>query len=162
MVRCPPMKKLLPFLLICFATTPSWAQAKACHEQEYNEESRKVFSSRDEYADAIRAWKARAPDTPHPIALWRAYNIYKKEHHKALSLGNDKRAHCYIGCRISQDIDFPTADYVGWYKEERDLSDCNRRTHFDEIDYIATIKGAEIGKQQHESSTCERACKQLY
>lgn len=156
------MKTLVLTLTLCFSATTSWAQAKACYEQEYNMKTRKVFSSQSEYDDAVREWQDRHPGGASPISLWRAYNIYKKEQQKALRLGNDKRAHCYVGCRIAQEIDLHTADYVGWYKEERDLSDCNIKSHFDEVDYVATLKGAEVGEQQRDAATCERACKQLY
>lgn len=99
---------------------------------------------------------------PGPIDLMRAYSLYKKEKAQAEKLGNDKRAHCFLGCRISQHTDYHTADYVGWLKEDRDISDCNPRSHFDEEDYRATVRGAQIGESQNEAATCIQACKQVY
>lgn len=156
------MKLLFILAFVVFSANTSLAQSKACYQKELNQKTKKVFSSQEEY-DATRIdWQYRSPGRANPIYLWRAYNLYKKEQQKALALGNDKRAHCYIGCRIAQETDFHTADYVGWYKEERDLNDCKASTQFDELDYLSTVRGAEIGVQQDEGSTCARSCKQLY
>lgn len=77
-------------------------------------------------------------------------------------MGSDKLAHCYIGCRISQETNYHTADYVGWLKEDRDISDCRGQSYFDEEDYRATVRGAQFGESQPDAPSCERACKQVY
>lgn len=154
--------KIFIFLLSSFISTLSWAQAKACYEIEIDFRTKKTFSSHADYQATVYDWLMREPAMPGPLSLWRAYGIYKREQQKALGLGNDKTAHCYLGCRIAQDVNYVTADYVGWYKEDQDIRDCKRGSQFDEYDYIATIKGAEIGEQQSDPMTCQRACKQLY
>lgn len=99
---------------------------------------------------------------PFPWHLVKAYSVYKNEKTQAERMSSDKRAHCYIGCRIAQETNYETADYVGWLKEKRDLSDCNPKTHFDEEDYKATIRGASFGNTQRDSLGCLQACTQTY
>ena len=35
-----------------------------------------------------------------------------------------------------------TADYAAWYKEWKDLTDCDANTHFEGADYTAAMDGA--------------------
>ena len=91
-------------------------------------------------------------------ALMKAYNVYTKEKKIADSLKNDKKAHCYMGCRIAQEVNFKTAEYVGWMKEDQDIRDCKASTHFDEADFVATVKGAELAQSALDGKACFSSC----
>lgn len=150
------------FLLILGFSSLAQAQDPLCYQKEKNPVTRQVFQSEDEYNSVREAWAHRHPGTGNPFSLIKAYKIYKNEKTKAERMGTDKLAHCYMGCRISQETSFATADYVGWLKEDRDITDCNVSTHFDEDDYEATRRGAQFGESQRDPQGCEQACKQVY
>jgi hypothetical protein len=67
-----------------------------------------------------------------------------------------------VGCRISQEVNYRTAEYVGWYKEDQDIKDCNKSTHFDVADFDATVEGAQMGQSQIDVAGCLQACTQKY
>ncbi len=110
----------------------------------------------------IQKWMSIQPPMPSFFDLYKAKKIIDAEQKTALKLGNDKRAHCYLGCRISDDIDYQTADYVGWQKEFNDATDCNPNTRFDKADYVATLVGAKKSKQKNIKSSCATYCKKKY
>lgn len=136
--------------------------AEACFTQEFNPTTNKVFASQADYDAALSDWQFRAPTSPGLFSLARAYAVYNKEKATAQQITNDKRAHCYVGCRISQDVDFRTAEYVGWLKEDRDIKDCNKGSHFDAADFDATVVGAQLGQSQMDATGCMAACKQNF
>lgn len=106
-----------------------------------------------------REWKSLEPARPNMIALWLGWNTAKEERPKALSLGDDKAAHCYLGCRIAQDAGEKAALYAGWYKEWTDLTDCNSRTAFDPEDEIATKEGALAAREFRRPEDCVQFCR---
>jgi hypothetical protein len=124
----------------------SAAEIPKCFQQEYNFRSKQRFANRGEYEAEKNWWKNKAPEVPNLIVLILAYNVYESEKKTAVSLKSDKKAHCYIGCRICQETSYLVADYTGWLKEDRDLRDCKYSTHYDEADYLATLQGARIGE----------------
>lgn len=136
--------------------------AEACFTQEFNPATNKPFASQEDYNSALQEWEFRAPTNPGIFALARAYSVYNKEKTTAQQITYDKRAHCYVGCRISQEVDFRTAEYVGWLKEDRDIKDCNKNSHFDPADFDATVAGAQLGQSQVDAAGCMAACKQNY
>ncbi len=154
------MRNIL-FCLIFICSTQALA-APLCFQQEYNLPKGQVFASEQEYNDIKVRWQQQDPGFGNPLSLVKAYAIYRQEKDYAQKLGSDKRAHCYLGCRIAQETSYKTADYVGWLKEERDLGDCNLKSRYDEEDYRATVQGAQFGENQSEASSCVRACKQVY
>lgn len=154
----------LGFLIGLTLGASSVAQAAdpLCYQKERNPNTRQAFASADEY-DAFRSdWAEQNPGAGNPFSLIKAYNVYKSEKTKAEKMGTDKLAHCYMGCRISQETSYHTADYVGWLKEDRDITDCNYKTRFDEEDYKATARGAQFGESARDAATCESSCKQVY
>ena len=94
------------------------------------------------------------------VQLAMAYAIYKSEKEKSLSLGNDKVAHCYIGCRVAKKISVRTTRYMGWYKEMQDITDCRKATHFEGRDYIATVSGAKAPGSS--SDACVKYCQSTW
>lgn len=149
-------------ILLDLPAAQAQVEVSACYKNEYNDRTKKVFTSSDEYNETLYNWYFNAPPQANPLALIKAYKLYKIEEANSVKLGNDKRAHCYIGCRIAQVVNFKTADYVGWIKEESDLRDCNLNTRFEEKDYLATRRGAEIGEQQSDPAICRTVCKDIY
>lgn len=148
--------------LTVFTQSIAFAGQEACFAVETNPETGQKFSTTDEFEKFQESWENQSPGLANPIQLLMAYNVYKKEKDFAVSLGSDKLAHCFLGCRISQETSYHTSDYVGWLKEMRDLTDCNPNSFFDENDYRATIRGGLLGNSQPDASSCQRACLQIY
>jgi|GEM_PF-1336547 hypothetical protein len=152
------MLKVIIFSFTALLSVQAFAVEGECFRSEINPKTQKVYTSEKVYQADIDQWQTRAPESPGMAALMKAYNIFTKEKKIADSLKNDKKAHCYIGCRISQDVNFKTAEYVGWMKEDQDIRDCKAGTHFDELDLIATIKGAEFGQTAADAKACLTSC----
>ncbi|WP_295900000.1 hypothetical protein [uncultured Bdellovibrio sp.] len=148
-------------LILSLISSPALADS-LCYQSEGNPRTGKAFATDQDYQEELSRWRSQAPSTPNPFSLLKAYNVYSSEKAFANSMKSDKRAHCYMGCRISQSTNYKTADYVGWLKEERDLKDCNRNTHYDEEDYVATLRGATFGESQKDAKGCLQACEQVY
>lgn len=155
------MKIMSSFLFIFLLTTQAFAEGE-CYTQEINPHTKKVYVSKEQYDMHKQEWTTIAPESPGLFALAKAYRIYSREKDFANKLRNDKRAHCYIGCRLSQEMDYRVAEYVGWLKEDRDIKDCNKATHFDSADYKATRSGATFGESQPDAKGCVAVCKANY
>lgn len=109
-------------------------------------------------------WKAIKPRTPGVALLLKAKKIVDVEKDYSLQLGTDKTAHCYLGCRISEDVTFEVAKFSAWQKEYNDATDCNSNTYFDISDYEATLVGAEYGAQVNPRirNQCASYCKTVF
>lgn len=111
-------------------------------------------------------WNAIKPDMPALTSLWKAKNVIDTERRYSLKLGNDKTAHCYLGCRISDETNTGTAQYVAWQKEYQDATDCNQKSLFEIADYEATLKGARRNTEKaailSTKKLCARYCKKVY
>lgn len=151
--------KILIFVCYIFFSTGAIA-AEQCFQNEVNFRTKVVFASEDEYQQELFYWQQKEPEMPGMFELYKAYETFNKAKADAAKLKSDKTKHCFIGCRIAQDTSYPTADYVGWFKEIQDLKDCKRNTHYEEADYIATLRGAEAGR--NDAVECLAACKQIY
>jgi hypothetical protein len=112
-----------------------------------------------DYQEVVDLWQMQEPTYPGALKLGRAYLLYKNLLSVLSKIKNDKVKHCYIGCEIAKNIDYITAEYTGWLKEDRDLKDCNPRTKFDFLDYLATINGARISVSAPEVA-CLLECRQ--
>ena len=155
------MKSTFLILILSLFSWTAHAQS-SCYLGETDPRTGKVFASDNDYQDELARWQSKAPSMPGPISLLRAYRVYSAEKDRAAAMKSDKLAHCYMGCRISQTTDYATADYVGWLKEDRDIKDCRKTSHYDEHDYIATLRGAQLGETQNTAQECLRACEQIY
>lgn len=156
------MKPVLMTLLFLAISFNALAAKPLCYQQEIDPQTGKVFESVRDYEALLADWNHQEPAPANPFSLMKAYGIYNKEKSLSLRLGNDKTAHCYLGCRISMDVNLKTAIYVGWLKEQRDITDCNRASRFETADYTATAHGAEMGSSLRAPEECQRACKQAY
>jgi uncharacterized protein YozE (UPF0346 family) len=149
------------FIFLSLLSTSAMA-ANECFTQEINPKTNKAYTSAADYIQDRSDWAAKAPESPNMFSLAKAYAIYKSEKEASLKIGNDKHAHCYMGCRISQGTSYRVAEYVGWLKEDRDIKDCNKNSHFDEADYEATTTGAHLGESQVDAEGCVALCKLSY
>jgi len=102
-------------------------------------------------------WKSMKPPTPALGLLLKAKKIIEAEKEFSLTLGTDKTAHCYLGCRIDHDVNLETAKFIAWQKEYNDATDCDVNTHFDIGDFEATVWGTSCNDGQ-----CADFCKKLY
>ncbi len=152
--------KFFVFAILGSFSSLSLAQdlQKDCYKKEVNPVTHHYFVSIQELIRTQENWRAIEPAMPNPVLLLRAYSVFKFEEPLAKKMKNDKVAHCYMGCRLSQETDYRTADYVGWLKEERDIHDCDGRSHFDPEDYQATLRGALGGENHPEPGLCRVLC----
>lgn len=159
------MKKLF-FIFALMCSLNSIAEASwfsTCYKQEINPKTKYKFRSQAEYDEALTDWNTKRPETGVlPLFLARAYKIFAEEGAAAKKYGTDKTAHCYIGCRISQETDSYTADMAGWLKEFWDIRDCKITTHFDEADFEATKVGGQLGEINVDAESCKVACLEAY
>ncbi|MEN9722777.1 MAG: hypothetical protein RJB38_763 [Pseudomonadota bacterium] len=108
-------------------------------------------------------WQRQQPRIPSPRMALRGWRVVREWSDFAIhSLPSDKGAHCYLGCRIAQVADLTTARYAAWEKERRDLSDCQSKTHFEEADFTATMRGAQIGLESRSEVDCLAECRQQF
>ena len=146
------------FLFTTFTLLSIFAQAQsACWENERNPYSKNTYTE-DEWYEHTQAWNELQPEEASLWSLFWAHQTYKQELDTANTLKNDKRKHCYIGCRITQDTSLEVSNYVGWLKESEDLADCNKKTLFEMLDYQSTIEGAEHGARVKSPEECYDFC----
>lgn len=149
------MKLLFAFSILLFSGS-AFAQ-QACFENEKNVITKKMFTE-EEWNIALKEWDAQEPKDPGILKLFFAWNVYNKELPTANKFKGDKRKHCYMGCRIAQDVSYETAVYVAWYKEKEDLTDCKVNSNFEHRDYEITIEGADLAHQGKGASYCFDEC----
>lgn len=140
------------FILI----SPTHAQ-EACWEQETNPYSKAIYTE-EQWHEHLENWETQAPPSPGLWSLFQAHQTYKKELSTAQKLKNDKKKHCYIGCRIAQDTSLEVSIYVGWLKESDDIQDCDKKTFFEPLDFESTVDGAEQAAVSSEPAFCYEFC----
>jgi len=140
-------------------TSLAAAAPVACHTQEINPGTLEPYSTAQAYNAVVKNWQSRQPDHPGMISLGKAFAVYRSEKATLNKMRNDKQAHCYAGCRISQEVNYRTAEYVAWLKEDRDVKDCKKTSHFDNLDFIATVDGAQLGQSAVDDIACMAGCK---
>lgn len=149
------MKTLLLLLVFGFGSS---AYAKgACYSSEKNVSTKKMFTEND-WEEALADWDSKEPADPGILKLFAAYQVYQKELPTANTFKGDKRKHCYIGCRIAQDVSHDTAVYTAWYKEKEDLTDCVKGSYFELRDYEITVQGADLGLKNKDPKYCLEEC----
>ncbi len=158
----PPMKTLYYLLILIFAVPAFAASSDSCWQHEIDPHTRRIYQSNELWQSDLTMWEKRAPPEASYLALTEAYVVYSSEDSFALGLGSDKRAHCYMGCRIAQSVNLETATYVAWLKEDRDIQDCTRSTHFEEADFDATIAGAKMADTAPDAKACAAICKSAF
>lgn len=132
-----------------------------CYNSELDSRTKKVFSTPQEYDQVVDSWQDQAPEHPGMLRLAAAYAVFRQERPSTTTM-KDKQAHCFMGCRMSQRVHSTTAIYVGWLKEDRDIKDCHKGSQFEEEDYRATARGAQLGESLRDAKECRDACVAIY
>ncbi len=130
---------------------------ESCGETEINPYTGERFSS-ESWNETLELWDLQEPPSASLWSLFWAHQTYQKELVPTKTLKNDKRKHCYMGCRIAQETSIEVSVYVGWLKESEDLQDCDRKTFFEPLDYQSTIDGALVAMSSLESQACMDYC----
>jgi hypothetical protein len=131
--------------------------SNVCWQNEKNTLTQKTFSQ-EEWTLANESWQQLMPQEIGYFKLYKAWRIYRSESKTLNKLKKDKLKHCYLGCRISQEISYEASAYLAWYKEYKDLNDCDKTTFFEVLDAEATLKGAEFGEQTKVPEDCFNLC----
>lgn len=151
--------------VLAFATSVS-AQETECYQQEIDPQTKQIYQNRAQWeADRSSLWDDRAPVIYSPFRLQRGYSVARAESRNAQKMGYDKGKHCYVGCRVANDVDYEVAVYAGYYKEDKDLLDCKPSTHFDLTDLAATIAGADFALSnpgRADADFCKQQCRQAF
>lgn len=103
------------------------------------------FVSALAWSQKLEEWEAIRPDFPGPLASISgviAASRLSKQVNQGREIRNDKWKHCIMGAEIAAITSVKTAIYAAWIKEHEDLTDGIKSTSFDEIDYQATVDGA--------------------
>jgi hypothetical protein len=146
------MLRLLTFTFISLSLLNFSVAYEAC-ENEINvtikktKQGKNTVLSEEEWHTEYQSLAAQEPYAPSKLVLGYAYWIYTSEEEWAAKYKNsqDKKKHCFMGCRLAKSVSLSTATYLAWYKEYQDLTDCDAKTFFDLEDQVATIFGAEYG-----------------
>lgn len=156
----------LPFLFLSILARPSLAHAQgdaACFEQEIDPATNRRYHDESAYRADLEALISAEPVRPSYFTLYRAYQLTKAETANARAMKSDKRAHCYMGCRIANDFGTAAAEYAAWYKEHQDLTDCNPGSRFEPRDIEATRIGIRLGEAHAPAADlkfCQARCRQ--
>lgn len=149
------------FALILLFSLSSLVQAQeSCALEEIDSTTKKHFTEQ-QWDQQLEQWMSEEPASPGLLRLGLAFAVYTNEKPKTKKLRGDKRKHCYMGCRISQELGYETAEYVAWLKEHEDLTDCNGSTYFEIRDFEVTVYGAELGQTSKDPAFCIQECNQI-
>lgn len=132
------------------------ADAATCYLREIDQRTKKPFASATEYNSELDRWNRESRPAVNPLDLFVAYNTYRKEKPVADRMAVDKDMHCYMGCVIALATSAKVTDYLGWLKEQQDLTDCDLATHFEDDDATATSQGARLGARDRKE--CSIVC----
>ncbi len=91
----------------------------------------------------VKIFFRQTPPFPSLKSLMKFYFIKDQILKKAQNYSNDdKEVHCIAGFLIAKEVSYRTGVFSGFYKEAQDVGDCDKRTHFDLSDQMATMIGA--------------------
>lgn len=138
---------MLSFVLAIFIFAAPTIAAPTLSAPECSAEARAVEAE----------WAALEPTRPRLRDMARATVLYRSEREQAMRLRGDKVRHCFIGCRLSVAINPTTGLYLGWLKEQWDLTDCDPATRFEPADERATALGVELA-ERIQGIDCRREC----
>ncbi|MGE0529279.1 MAG: hypothetical protein AB7G93_13920 [Bdellovibrionales bacterium] len=136
-----------------------------CYRSEVDPNTRRRYQNIAQWeSDRNDLW-ANAPARPYPWSLLWGHRVAEQESPRARKLGSDKRQHCYVGCRIANDVGYDVAVYAAYYKEEQDLLDCDPKSYFEPKDIEATVIGADlavINPGGADAKYCSRQCRKKF
>ena len=110
------------------------------------------FPSQEAWDNAKKYWK-RLNSRPGLSSICGYFAAQRAKRDINASWG-DKFKHCYIGCRIAKDCDDDAANFAGWYKEWKDLTDCKSNSRFDPADHTATKPTRRVNR----NTSCTAYC----
>ena len=154
------LKVLIVFFPISFFAASLSAADLECHEKEIDYRTRKPFASKEVYLTEQKNWDLVSRPQIGVFELLQAYTVFRIERTRALALKSDKAKHCYIGCAVSLSTSPKVTDYLGWLKEDLDLSDCDGGTLFEPADQTATSLGARLGAR--DKKECALYCRDQF
>jgi hypothetical protein len=134
-----------------------------CYRNEIDPHTRRFYENRAQWeADRAELWRL-APSAPSFYRRWQGYKVAMAESVSSRGIGSDKRKHCYVGCRIAAQVGADVAEYAAYYKEDKDILDCNPQTHFDLTDITATMAGASLAiiPERSDPGFCRAECRKL-
>lgn len=159
------------WLILVLTMLPTFALAapadsqenKACYELEVDPSTRRRYQNEAQWNADREKLASLEPTRPGMYTLYVAYQLTKTESVNARAMKSDKRAHCYMGCRVANEVSVAAAEYAAWYKEDRDINDCNPKSQFELRDIVATQVGIEIAEDNFGFATkelCQKVCRQ--
>lgn len=104
-----------------------------------------AFASPSAWTQKLTEWEEQRPGLPDPLNAANGALVASRLSSlldEGGQVRNDKWKHCVIGAEIAASAGIATAKYAGWYREYEDLTDGDSSTSFNEIDYEATVDGA--------------------
>lgn len=136
-----------------------------CFAKEIDYHTGRRYQNRQQW-DADRELLAKSsPKMPaNVVRVFRGYRVGKIESVNSKGIGSDKRQHCYVGCRIADEEGFEVAEFAAYYKENKDIEDCNPKTHYDQTDIAATLLGAKVALKapvRADAAYCRTECRKL-
>jgi hypothetical protein len=137
--------KALVLSCLCFMSAMALAEEE-CWRKEIDPATRRIYQNAAQWEADKKVLVAKYPPMPNLFNLQKGYRVGLEESRKAARMRPDKRQHCYVGCRIANEAGHDVAVYAAIYKEDKDINDCNPRTHYDLKDIDATIAGADIAR----------------
>ena len=159
-VEATPLSRTLP------APTPTPVPSTIYLNEKYKG---RPFESAAEWTEKVRSWEARRPESSGILSTLariferatarRVASRVVRQLSQGPEIANDKWLHCIMGAEIAVATTPATAEYAGWLKERRDLTDGRPDTSFDEDDYEATVDGAfdspAGGRYEANQEVCE-------
>jgi hypothetical protein len=149
--------RLLFFTSIFFSSQVSFATGQ-CWRSELNPYTNAKFADENTYAYLLQSWLEDEPELPWITQLYTGWRTAKAASQESKRFKSDKRMHCYVGCRIAQETNSDVAQYAGWTKEYKDLTDCDINTRFEYDDQDATVLGGAIGDGTQGKNICLNSC----
>lgn len=153
--------QIFPVLIFISISLVARADNKECYLYEIDPHTKKVYQNRAQWeADRKALWN-QTPEMPDILSLQAGYAVGVRESARSKGMGSDKRKHCYVGCRIAAEVSYEVAVYAAYYKENRDISDCDPNSRFEWEDIAATERGAKIAQKQSRPSPafCRERCR---
>jgi hypothetical protein len=155
----------LGLVLLMLAGAFAAAEELECYQKEIDPSTHRIYQNKAQWeADRKDLW-AKAPAMPNLFRLRKGYYVGVEESKNAARMRPDKRQHCYVGCRIANEAGHDVASYAAYYKEDKDILDCNRHSFFDLTDIEATIAGADLAMENPEKADaeyCDLKCGEKY
>lgn len=154
------MKSITILFFVFISMNQAFAsETLRCWANENDPRNHQPYTSEAAWRNDISTWENQNVQVVSPLKLAIAYKVYKSELKNTKLLANDKVVHCVMGCKIMQQTDYKTANFLAWYKEYNDLTDCQKNSNFEFLDYEATVYGADTAAR---ALDCHKTCDDVF